>query len=154
MHELKHTLSVLLKAVIYEVLNCFHYFLSSPSFATVKLSFKLCRAHQHELLLCHMLHINYTTDNICDSLKIEVKEVDTKYLFVQQNSKRSSSTERHVVSLIPPGKNRQISRYSSTFRFQILCISSVRLKMFKADVDICFSCFIIHLNLCLKHRRF
>ncbi len=108
-NEHTHTLHVLLIVMMCQMLNCFYNCINSLiRCEVIKLSLKLSTALQREVLWCQVLHINYTTDNICDSLRSEVRGVDTKYLFVQQNSVRSSSMAGHVASLIPLVKSANI----------------------------------------------
>lgn len=106
------------------------------------------------MLWCQVLHINYTTDNICDSLRTEVRGVDTKYLFIQQNSVRSSSTAGHVASLIPLVKSANIILHRN-FSFQMLHNSSwMWQRMDKVVLNVYFTSFIIFQFFWRKQQRF
>lgn len=101
---------------------------------------------QHGLLWCRVLHINYTTDNICDSLRTEVRGADTKYLCVQLNSVGSSSMAGHVASLTLV--TLQISYYVQSFPLKCL-ISDCD----KVVLEIHFTSFIIFLCFWSKQWR-
>lgn len=130
---------------VYQTLNCFYNSVYSNNMTChegVILSLTL----QHGLLWCRVLPINYTTDNICDSLRTELRGADTKYLCVQLNSVGSSSMAGHVASLTLV--TLQISYYVQTFPFPCLISDCDKLVL-----EIHFTSFIIFLCFWSKQWR-